>query len=120
MHKINYQYEFISTIVPEVEYVNIVAKPNLEIENFITFYKDDNIRNIEKINKKIYKLPNTLALNPYFNIFYKIYFDENENENENENINICNNKLSDIGIFIYEQQLRSFAIKYYMTDIPCF
>ena len=110
LYKFNDNMNFISTIIPEVKYVNIIAEPNPELAILMYLNNSDNIEKIEKVTKKIYKLPNTLTLNPYINIFYKIYFDDN--------INIYNNKLSNVGIFIDKNNLRSFVMKHYMIDMP--
>lgn len=110
MHKLNDQYEFISTVIPEIQYVDISAESNPELAVFITLNNTDNTEKIEKVNTKIYKLSNTLSLNPYFHIYYKIYFDEN--------IGIKNNILKDVGIFIHDTKLRSFVMSHCMIDIP--
>ena len=110
MNKLNEQYTFISTVIPEIQYVDIISEPNPELAVIITLNNTYNTEKIEKVNTKIYKLTNTLLRNPYLHTYYKIYFDEN--------INIKNNILKDVGIFIHDTKLRSFVMSHCIYDMP--
>ena len=108
-YEVNDNMNLITSVIPKTEYVDIITESNPELAILIHLNNSDNIEKIEKVNKKIYKLQNVISLNPYFRMFYKLYFDENTD--------IFNNKLYDVGIFIHEHKLRSFVMSQYMIDI---
>lgn len=109
-YEVNDNMTLITSFIPETKYVDIIAGSNHELAFVMTLNND--ITKIEKVNKKIYKLQNVISLNPYFRIFYKLYFDVNLDENTD----ISNNKLYDVGIFIHEHELRSFVMSSYMIN----
>jgi len=102
-------YEVITSVIPEINYVDIIAQSNPEIQILINPIG----YNIDKVNKKIYKLPDFIAQNPYYNTFYKLYLDVNLDNNTD----IKNNQIKDVGVFICDMKIRGFSITHYMTEI---
>ena len=104
LHKIYHDdnYEIIESCEPKIKNMNIFSSSKLE-----HLYFSDHYDNIEKYTKNVYTLRYPYKKNPYFYTLYKLYFDRNIENIEMENID----KISAVGVFIYNQQLRIFIVR---------
>jgi hypothetical protein len=109
LYKINEQYEFIKTIIPEIKYIDVIAESNPDGIFLINLNNPDTKNNIEKVTKKIYKFPKSISRYPFYTIVYKLYFNDNLTD-----VDISNNKVFDVGVFINEIESRKFIINHNM------
>lgn len=109
LYKINEEYEFIKTIIPEIKNIDVIAQLNPDGIFLINLNNPDTMKNIEKVTKQIYKFPKSISRYPFYTIVYKLFFDDNLTD-----VDISNNKVFDVGVFINEIESRRFIINHNM------
>ncbi len=109
LYKINEEYEFIKTIIPEIKNIDVISQLNPDGIFLINLNNPDTMKNIEKVTKRIYKFPKSISRYPFYTIVYKLFFDDNLTD-----VDISNNKVFDVGVFINEIESRRFIINHNM------